>query len=118
MSKTGATVSHHNTEIFQEFFASVRWPDPEPVVLRLYHDERGRPVCYSCEHLPGAWISVTPAQYARASFRVRVEHGQLVELLDDARPKLHPADHGVPCSPHDVTVVVEQHQPHQKWSLR
>jgi hypothetical protein len=115
-SKIGVIVSD-NTNIFQDFFRTHQWPDPTPVVLRLYHDEKGRPIKYTCDHEPGAWIEVSPEQYARASFRVLVKDGQLIDVPWRRTMKLRPSDHGTACACCDVCVIVSPQQPNQKWSL-
>lgn len=117
MSRTGVIVSELNTQIFLNFFRDHQWPEPEPVTLRLYHDEKGSPLCYSCDPMAGNWIPVTAEQYARASFRVRVVDGKLIELGSDLRPKLKPSEHGTVCADTDVTVIVTDRQPHLRWSL-
>lgn len=92
-------------------------PPTEPL-RRLYHDDRGHPLFYSQEDLPGKYIDVTPTQFAIGSMRVRVRDGKLIENQRLSTPKLVPGDTGTPCHPHDVMIVVTENEPHQRWQIK
>ena len=109
---------NETTENFWEVWNNLE-PYVQPVVFwRLYYDEQGFPLFYTQEDKPGNYIDVTPEQYQRASMRVRVRNGQLIELKSTPVAKLIPSEHGTPCHPCDVTVVVTETQEHTKWSKR
>jgi hypothetical protein len=112
-------MSEETTQNFLSVMQSFKWPEPVPVIYRLYHDEQGRPLIYTMEALPGAYIEVDQPTYIRASHHVRVLDGKLIILPQTARVvKLRPhADHGVPCDSQDVCVVVSSDQPNKQWSL-
>jgi hypothetical protein len=94
-------------------------PDPAPIFFRLYYNNRGDPVSYSMEHLPGNYIEIDAETYHRSSFNVRVVNGKLVPVVYK-RPtsKLTPSTTGTPCSVENVSIVVPEDQPHIKWSLK
>ena len=106
----------NNNEIFQEFWRSYQWSDPKPVSYRLYHDDRGCPLFYTMEDLPGKYVEVTPEQYAKASFGVCVHDGQL-ENVDPVKKvhKLVPTQSGTACHPKDVTIVVSSNLENRSW---
>lgn len=107
-----------NTENFLEFWQSFHWPEIQPVVYRLYHDDEGRPIIYTMEDLPGTYIEVDQATYIHGSFGVKVVDGKLV-IIEPAvvTTKLQPSqDQGTPCDPRDVCVVVDHSVKHQKWT--
>lgn len=112
-------MSEETTRNFLEVMKSFQWPEPQPVSFRLYHDEDGRPVVYTMEVLPGAYIEVDLETYTRASYHVRVRDGKLIVL----EPKTHVTklaqdqDLGTPCDPRDVCVIVDPERPHKKWKL-
>jgi hypothetical protein len=83
-------------------------PDPEPVYWRLYHDDQGRPVCYSMEDQPGNYIDVDAETYALAPFNVRVVNGTLKYIAVSTVNKLVPSDSGTLCHTQNIAVVVEQ----------
>jgi hypothetical protein len=106
------------TENFWQVFNNLE-PYQAPVVLRrLYYDDSGFPLFYTQEDKPGNYIDITPEQYQRASMRVRVRNGQLIELKTSPVKKLVPAETGTPCHPHDVSIVVGLAEEHTKWSKR
>jgi hypothetical protein len=94
-------------------------PDPAPIFFRLYYNNRGDPVSYSMEDLPGNYIEIDAETYQRSRSNVRVVDGKLIPIVYK-RPtsKLIPSTTGTVCSPVDVSVVVPEDQPHIKWSLK
>lgn len=104
-----------NEEIFREFWQNYQWQEPLPVTYRLYHDDQGRPLEYSMEAHSGAWVEITPEQYALADMRVRVVDGVLTLPPPPAPPRMIPADDGTACHPWSVILVVDPQQPNKKW---
>ena len=94
-------------------------PPPVPIFFRLYYNERGEPVSYSMDDLPGNYIEIDAETYQRSRFNVRVVDGKLVPVVYK-RPtsKLTPSTTGTRCSVENVSVVVAEDQPHIKWSLK
>lgn len=88
----------------EEFFG-VQWPQPAPIVYRLYHDAQGLPLFYSMEAVAGTYIEITQQQYAENSMWVRVVEGQLVRRPWQAVEKLVPDTAGTACHPRDVAVI-------------
>lgn len=110
-------MSEETTQNFWQVMRSFEWPEPKPVSYRLYHDADGRPIIYSMEDLPGAYIEVDPETYAKAPHNVRVEGARLIVLQAKiAVTKLVPdLDLGTPCDTRDVCVVIDEQQAHTKW---
>ena len=92
--------------------------ETKPVTYRLYYDSEGQPLFYSMEDLPGNYIEIDADTYAKSSRRVRVRDGKLVQLKNITFAKLVPGEQGVCCHSQDVCVVVDESQPHIKWSLK
>jgi hypothetical protein len=88
------------------------------IFYRLYYDEDGFPICYSMEELPHAFVDVDKDTFAVADIRVRVVDGKITVLKTKAgqRLKLRPAHQGICCDPRDICVVVDEKDPHIKWS--
>lgn len=95
-----------------------RWQPPPPpqIFWRLYHDDHGYPLRYSMQDEPGTWISISCAEYHRASFAVRVKDGKILPRSVPLTKKLVPAHTGTLCDQHDVTVI-HVHGPGQYWRL-
>ena len=94
-------------------------PDPAPIFFRLYYNERGEPLSYSMDDLPGNYIEIDAETYQRSRSNVRVVDGKIIPVVYK-RPvsKLTPGTAGTPCSIENVSVVVPESQPHVKWSLK
>ena len=93
-------------------------PEPLPVSYRLYHDDQGRPLFYSMETVPGTYIEIDQATFARSASNVHVRDGKLVEITWATTTKLVPGNSGSPCHPNNVAVIVAEDQPHTRWSKR
>lgn len=107
-----------NDQEFIDFWNNITWPEVKPVVYRLYLDDQDRPVFYSHEDQPGKYVEVTPEQFAQQDLQVRVVNGVLKPRPQPVPPKLVPSDRGTPCAPTDVSIVVSEHEPHQRWKLK
>ena len=102
----------------EEFWAILHaMPEPQPVFWRLYYNAAGEPITYSMEDLPGTYIEVDAETFARSPQNVRVREGQLIELKFAVR-RLVPTDTGTPCHPDNVAIVVDETEPHQRWSMK
>jgi hypothetical protein len=95
------------TENFFKAWAEWDRREPDPVFFRLYHDDQGLPVVYSMEDLPGMYIDIDQATYAKSSYQVRVINNKLVHIdPTEIYSKLQPSNLGTSCHPQDVAVVV------------
>lgn len=92
-------------------------PQPQPVSWRLYYDDQGRPITYSMEDLPGNYIEIDAATFARGPLNVRVVNGELRYIKHTWSQKLVPSNVGTACYPEDVSIVVDR-GPRQHWSRK
>lgn len=108
----------NNNELTEENFwaALAAMPEPAPLFYRLYHDDAGKPLFYSMEHLPGNYIEITQEQYSLNATNVQVRDGKLVTVNWVTTSVLVPGDSGTPCHPDNVAIVVPHNEPHQCWS--
>ena len=109
---------NETTENFWQVFNNLEPWQPPVVFWRLHYDDAGLPLFYTQEHKPGNYIDVTPEQYQRASMRVRVREGKLIELNSTPIKKKVPSQTGTPCHPMDVAIVVPESEPHQCWRTK
>ena len=83
-------------------------PEPEPVVLKLYYDDTGNPIVYTCDKLDGNYIEVDPETFAIGSMSVRVVNGVLKHIPPPVYVnKLVPSTSGTRCHAKNVAVVVK-----------
>ena len=95
------------------------WEAPviEKPEFRLYYDERGHVLSYTCEKLPGSYIVVDTITFAEARPDVRVVDGKLVSATSGAViSRLYPSKEGVLCESEDVSIIAEADG--QYWKLK
>ena len=88
------------------------------ILYRLYYDDQGNPLFYSQEDLPGNYIDLSRETYILQPKFARVIDGKLVLTESSVSTKLRESNVGTPCHPLDVSVVVEDYQPHKLWSFK
>ena len=94
-------------------------PEPAPIFFRLYYDEHGCPLSYSMEDLPGNYIEIDADTYRLSSRNVRVVDNTLIHIKPKKTvTKLVPGISGTPCLSDNISIVVDEQQPHIKWSLK
>ena len=78
--------------------------------FRLYYDETGALITYSCEKLEGKYIIIDALTFAQARPDVRVIDNKLVHLsLVGAVLKIVPdKNKGTLCAAEDVSIVVDK----------
>ena len=104
----------------EEFWQILHAPvESNPIFYRLYHDNGGSPIIYSMEALPGNYIEVDQETYVLAPFNVRVVDSKLNYIKPVVTvKKLQPTEsNGTACNTQDVCVIVDQDQPHTKWTI-
>ena len=94
-------------------------PEPAPIFFRLYYDEHGQPLSYSMEDLPGNYIEIDADTYRFSSRNVRVVDNTLIHIKPKKTvTKLVPGISGTSCLSDNISIVVDEQQPHIKWSLK
>jgi hypothetical protein len=82
-------------------------PKIEPPEFRLYYDELGKVVCYSCEKLKGAFIVIDALTFACARPDIRVIDGRISTVPANAVVfKLMPnKTEGKSCVAEDISII-------------
>ncbi len=105
----------------EEYILIWEAPKIEKPEFRLYYDERGCVVCYTCEKLEGNYIVIDSTTYAEGRPDVRVVDGRLVKISTNAVvSKLVPDNKlGQSCAKEDVSIIVKSTDKvkKQKWKL-
>jgi hypothetical protein len=96
-------------------------PKIVPPEFRLYYDEKGNVVTYTCEKPEGNYIVIDALTFAQARPDVRVIDGK-ISTVQPAMiiTKLMPdTENGILCSDEDISVVVAPNHRGkvQKWNL-
>jgi len=78
------------------------------VEFRLYYDDNGDIICYSCENLEGNYLVIDAQTYAECRFDLRVIDGELVKLSSKVNIiKLVPDKSGISCPIEDNAIIVD-----------
>ena len=90
----------------------ILWEAPKiiPPEFRLYYNETGKVICYTCEKIDGNYIVIDASIYAAGRPDVRVIDGKISNLSECVVvAKLMPDSHdGQSCSIEDVSIVVSE----------
>lgn len=105
----------------EETFFFYEAPKILPPEFRLYYDEKGNVITYTCEKLEGNYIVIDALTFAQARPDVRVIDGR-ISTVQPAMviTKLMPNDaNGTLCAEEDVSIIVQPNHSGkiQKWNL-
>jgi len=90
-----------NKELFWEYVP------PQPVEFRLYYDEKGSIITYTCEKLPGNYIVIDAQTFAECRPDLTVVEGKLVNLVPEVvLSLLTKSVTGTKCASEDVNILV------------
>ena len=99
------------------------WSAPTVIkpTFRLYYDDKGNVICYTCEQLEGNFIEIDSQTFAEARPDVRVVNGKISTVASNlVISKLQPHDtEGVSKHTDDISVIVSNKvkTKKQKWKL-
>jgi hypothetical protein len=80
---------------------------PEPVEFRLYYDDKGSIITYTCEKLSGNYIVIDAQVFAEGRPDLLVVDGKLVKPIPEVfLSLLSKSDSGTRCASEDVTILV------------
>lgn len=76
--------------------------------LRLYYDESGKVICYSCEKLEGDYIVVDAQTYAECRHDIKVIDGKIIkDYKSSFISRLYISTEGTLCHEQDISVITE-----------
>lgn len=94
-------------------------PVIEKTEYRLYYDEKGNVICYSCENLDKKYVVVDSLTFAEGRQDVIVINGKVIKKsIATVSHKYVPSDNGdVICHPLDISVISDLPND-QQWELK
>ena len=95
-------------------------PKIEPPELRVYYDDDGKIITYTCEKLEGKYLVVDKLTFAQSRHDLRVIDGKLSSVNPKAIiSKLKPNTIGIECATQDISVIVDEsyNGPTTYWKL-
>jgi len=88
-------------QLFREYIP------PQPVEFRLYYDDKGSIITYTCEKLSGNYIVIDAQTFAESRPDLIVVDGKLVKPTPEVfLSLLTKSDSGIRCASEDVTILV------------
>jgi hypothetical protein len=92
---------------------------PDPIEFRLYYDENGRVLFYTCDKPEGNYIVIDQQTYVESRYDWVVKEGKLTKLVPGiVITKLKPSTEGIDCVFDDVSILVDSKYTNiQKWKL-
>lgn len=105
----------------EEFIIIWEAPKLIPPEFRLYYDDKGKVICYTCEKLEGNYIVVDKDTYAEGRPDVRVVDGKLVKSYESiviTKLELNETE-GINTTIDDVSIIVNESYTDKtnKWKL-
>jgi hypothetical protein len=77
--------------------------------FRLYYDEQGKVLFYTCEEAEGNYITIDSQTYAECRVDIKVVDGKIVRNNQGAViNKLVPSIEGVRCASVDINIIVDE----------
>lgn len=92
-------------------------PELQKPEFRLYYDDKGYVVCYTCEKLEGNYIIIDAMTYAESRPDVRVIDKKIVRASTGAViSRLYKDDAGTLCEREDISIITTEDG--QYWDLK
>lgn len=97
------------------------WEAPKivPPEFRLYYDDAGKVICYTCEKLEGNYIVIDALTYAQGRPDVRIIDGKISTVSNHcivSKLMPHPTQ-GIQCEEEDVSVISVNETETLRWKL-
>lgn len=85
--------------------------------FRLYYDENGKVLFYTCDKPDGNFIVIDSHTYFQSRFDIKIVDQQIVSLYDKKLiTKLMPSSMGTGCHVDDISIISADANA-KKWSL-
>lgn len=78
------------------------------VEFRLYYDDKGNVICYTCDELEGNYIVIDSETFAQCRHDVKVVDGEIVSLANRIFvSKMVLDNNGTSCAVEDICIIVD-----------
>jgi len=92
--------------------------EQEKVEFRLYYDNEGNVLFYTCDKPEGNFIIVDKQTYVEARLDWKIVDGKLTKYIPGVMiSKLKPSIEGISCHKDDINIVTNNNIDTQKWKL-
>jgi len=87
------------------------------VEFRLYYDDKGKVICYTCEDLQGTYVVIDANTYAASRVDVCVIDGKIISNSDLIVLYKFVPGKDISCASEDICILTNEGQTKQ-WSLK
>lgn len=108
-------------ELLNEYSKTIEPVLPKPFEFRLYYNEDGSIITYSCEELEGNYIVIDAETFALGRQDVRVVDGKIEVIVPTlVVNKLVEAEDGIACAAEDINIPVSNDHDGEstKWTMK
>lgn len=85
--------------------------------FRLYYDDNGKVLFYTCEKPDGNFIVINSDTYFQSRFDIKIFDNKIVTIYDKKIiAKLQPVTNGTSCYTSDISIIYDGPNS-KKWSL-
>jgi hypothetical protein len=78
------------------------------IEYRLYYDETGNALFYTCEKPEGTYLVISAFKYALGDPNVMIKNGEIVKKEHKLTiSKYYKSDEGTQCSDFDINIIVD-----------
>lgn len=89
------------------------------VEFRLYYDDQGKVLFYTCEQLEGNYIVIDSQTYAECRPDIRIIDGKIVKDNQGAIiNKLVPSSNGISCALIDINIITDDITDTMYWDVK
>jgi hypothetical protein len=90
----------------------------QQVEFRLYYDNSGNVLFYTCDKPEGQYIVIDSSVYAECKMNLKIVDGKIVRKYEAIFTQLVHAIDGVVCANQDVSIVVTDDYPYtNSWDI-
>ena len=87
------------------------------VEFRLYYDDNGKVICYTCDKLEGNYIVIDAQTYAESRPDLRIVDGKIIKASEYMiLSKLVKSIKGIKCDVSDICVITNT-EPSSHWEV-
>jgi len=108
-------------ELLNEYSKTIEPVLPKPFEFRLYYNEDGSIITYSCEELEGNYFVIDAVSFALGRQDVRVVDGKIEVIIPTfVINKLVETTDGVACAVEDISIPVSNDHDGEskKWTIK
>lgn len=91
----------------------------QPVEFRLYYDNEGSVLFYTCEKPAGQYIVIDSSIYAECRTDIKIVDGKILRNPNSVFSQLVQAVNGIACAKQDISIIVtDDYEDVSTWDIK